>query len=171
MTVPTLHTERLRLGPIGLEHFEPIATFYKSERSRHVGGPITREQAWRSLASEAGHWALRGYGRFAVELRDTGTMVGLVGPWYPEAWPEPELGWDLMNGHEGKGYATEAALGARDWCYSTLGWTTAISMIAVDNAGSANVAKRVGATMESEMTHPRFGEMYIFRHPRPEGRA
>lgn len=167
MTTPTLTTERLTLTALGERHFAPLAAFYADDRSGFVGGPLTGERTWRVLAAEIGHWTLRGYGRFAVELTETGEMVGLIGPWNPHGWPEPELGWDLMNGHEGKGYATEAAKATRDWAYGTLGWTTVISLVAEGNAASAAVARRLGCVKEAPFTHEVYGTMDIWRHPGP----
>jgi RimJ/RimL family protein N-acetyltransferase len=168
MIAPTLHTERLTLRPLALSDFEPLAEFYASDRSQYVGGPKAADQAWRALACEIGHWTLRGYGRFGVDETATGNFVGMVGPWFPDAWPEPELGWDLMNGYEGRGFATEAALATRDYAYKTLGWKTAISLVADGNDGSANVAKRLGAVWESKLDHPVFGPVNIYRHTSPE---
>nr|WP_281494093.1 GNAT family N-acetyltransferase [Jannaschia sp. S6380] len=147
--------------------FERVAAFYGSDRARFVGGPLTPERAWRQLAAEAGHWVLRGYGRWALEEKDGGAFVGLVGLWFPDGFPDPELGWDLMDGAEGRGYATEAALAARAHAYDTLGWTTAISLIAKGNEGSCRVAARLGATYERTMDHAAFGKVEIWRHPAP----
>ncbi|MDQ7070519.1 MAG: GNAT family N-acetyltransferase [Rhodobacterales bacterium] len=164
LTIPTLTTERLTLrAPIN-DDFAAFSEFYASERSKFVGGPATAEQSWRMLAVEIGHWGLRGYGRWAVEETDTGKFVDIVGMWNPHGWPEPELGWDLMTGFEGKGYATEAALAARKYAYETLGWATAISLVAPKNDGSRAVAKRMGATFESHYDHERFGQLEIWRH-------
>lgn len=168
MIAPTLHTERLTLRPLTVDDFPRLAAFYEGPRSQFVGGPLRSDQTWRALATEIGHWSLRGYGRFAVDETATGDFVGVVGPWNPEGWPEPELGWDLMDGFEGRGFATEAAKSARDYAYETLGWTTAISLVADGNDASANVAKRLGATADGRFTHVSFGDMTIFRHPVPE---
>lgn len=167
MTPPTLHTERLTLTGLAERHFPAKAAFYASERSRYVGGPLTEERAWRALAGEIGHWTLRGYGRFAVELKNTGELVGIVGPWNPHGWPEPEIGWDLMNGFEGNGYATEAAIETRRWVYAEKGWTTAISLTADGNIASAKLAQRVGCIHDGRFTHEVFGEMDVWRHPSP----
>lgn len=169
--IPTISTPRLTLRPIEARDFAGFADFYASDRSKFVGGPATAEQSWRMLATELGHWALRGFGRWAVEETETGKLAGIIGPWKPEGWPEPELGWDLMNGFEGKGYATEAALAAREYAYDTLGWTTAISLVAADNAGSRNVAKRMGATFEGMFDHERHGTLEVWRHPSPDDLA
>ena len=166
ITAPTLKTERLTLRALGPKDLEPLTQFYGSERSKFVGGVVGAEQSWRVLAGEIGHWTLRGYGRWAVDDAN-GTPVGLVGLWNPHGWPEPEIGWDLWNGQEGKGYATEAATAARNYAYGTLGWTTAISLIAPENAGSKGVATRLGATYESHFDHERFGHVEIWRHPGP----
>ena len=167
-TIPTIETERLRLRALSLADFELEAEFFASERSAHVGGKMPREQVWRWMASVIGHWAFRGYGFFGVEEKSSGRFLGHVGPWYPEGWPEPELGWTMMNGAEGKGFAHEAALASRAFAYDNLGWDTAISMILHGNARSIALAERLGARLESDFEHERFGPCHIYRHPSPE---
>lgn len=167
-TFPRLETERLILRPLGHEDFPAMAEFYGSERSRFVGGIVDPAKAWRQLATEIGHWTLRGYGRFGVELREGSSLVGVIGPWFPHGWPEPELGWDLMAGFEGKGYASEAARATRDWAYGSLGWTTATSLVAPENKASEAVAKRLGCTYECDIEHATAGHVSIWRHPGPD---
>lgn len=166
--IPTISTPRLTLRAPAIEDFPDFAAFYASDRSKFVGGPATPEQSWRMLAVELGHWPLRGYGRWAVEETATGKFVGVIGLWNPEGWPEAELGWDLMNGFEGKGYATEAALAAREYAYDILGWTTVISLVAPGNDGSRAVAKRIGAAQDGMFDHQRFGPLEVWRHPSPQ---
>jgi len=168
-TAPTLTTDRLTLRAPGPRDFPALAAFYGSERSKFVGGPMTAETTWRQLACEIGHWTLCGYGRWTVLQTDTGTPVGMVGLWNPKGWPEPEIGWDLFDGFEGRGYATEAAIAARDFAYDTLGWTTAISLVKPDNRASARVAERLGARRDGTFAHARFGVLDIYRHPAPDG--
>jgi RimJ/RimL family protein N-acetyltransferase len=167
-SAPIINTDRLTLRPLNPGDFGPLADFYASDRSRFVGGPMTAEQTWRALASEIGHWSLRGYGRWAVDVSKSSSFAGIVGLWNPHGWPEPELGWDLMNGYEGYGYATEAALAAREYAYKTLGWTTLISLIRNDNEGSVGVANRLDTKYEGQFTHERHGDMQVWRHPSPE---
>ena len=165
--IPTLTTERLTLRAPRLDDFEPFAAFYAGPRSGFVGGPLTRERAWRVLAQEAGHWHLMGFGRWIVTETPSGRPVGVVGLWHPEGFPERELGWDLFDGFEGRGYATEAARVARSHAYETLGWTTLISLVAEGNDASAAVARRLGAIEDGVFTHEVFGPARIFRHPSP----
>jgi len=166
---PILETERLILRAPRLDDFEAFAAFYASDRSSFVGGPQDREMAWRTLALEAGHWVLNGFGRWIVtEKGGDDSALGIVGLWHPEGFPERELGWDLFEGATGKGYATEAGAAARAFAYGTLGWTTLTSMVAHENTASERVAKRLGAVFDYDFTHARFGATRIFRHPRPE---
>ena len=90
----------------------------------------------------------------------------MAGPWFPEGWPEPEIGWSIWDAAaEGKGVAHEAATAARAWAYDALGWTTAISLIVDGNARSEALARRMGCQFEGEFTHETFGKSRIFRHP------
>ena len=167
MQIPELETERLKLRAWRESDLEPLSAFYADEVScRFIGGMLPRDQVWRRLAAMIGHWVLRGYGFWALEEKATGAYVGWSGLWYPEGWPEPEIGWSLAASARGKGYATEAAKRARDYAYGELGWTTAISLIASENTGSRAVAERLGAKPDYEM------ELYgkpaiVFRHPGP----
>ena len=171
MNIPTLTTARLTLRAPTQDDFPAFAAFYASDRAKHVGGPATPEQSWRMLAGELGHWALRGYGRWAVDVTETGAFAGIIGLWNPEGWPEPEIGWDLMNGHEGKGFATEAAMASLQYAYDTLGWTTAISLVAPPNDPSRRVAQRMGAKKEGMFDHERHGTLEIWRHLSPDDLA
>ncbi|MBT9384759.1 GNAT family N-acetyltransferase [Pseudooceanicola sp. CBS1P-1] len=171
MHIPRLETARLVLRGPEARDLDVLAAFYASERSAFVGGPKDRAQTWRQLGTEIGHWALKGFGRWMVELRSTGETVAMVGLWAPEGWPEAEIGWDVMNGHEGQGYATEAARAARAFAYDVLGWTTAISLVAPGNGGSARLAARLGAAPDGQWTHDAFGRLDIWRHPGPDALA
>ena len=165
--IPTLTTERLILRAPEARDIAPFAAFYASDRARFVGGPLTAEGSWRMLAMEIGHWTLKGFGRWIAETKDSGEAVGLIGLFEPEGWPEPEIGWDLFNGFEGKGYATEAGQAARSYAYDILGWPTAISLVKPGNDGSAAVALRLGAYADGSITHERHGPMQVYRHPAP----
>ncbi len=165
--VPELATPRLRMRLPMLSDLEALAAFRGSERSRFVGGPNTRAEAFSQLCAVVGHWHLRGYGRWIVTDRATGAPLGLVGLHHPDDWPECEIGWSLFEGAEGRGIAEEAARATRDYAYGTLGWTTVISMIAPDNTRSLALARRLGAAHESDYEHPVFGQAQIWRHPAP----
>lgn len=168
INIPTLETERLVLRPPHEADFEDNVVFYASDRSRGFGGPLTREQTWRNLATVLGHWVIRGYGFWSVDEKATGQYCGNVGLWAPEGWQEPEIGWALNARAEGKGIAFEAAQASRDYAYGPLNWDTAISSIVPGNVRSAALARRMGATLENIYNHPSYGPMEIWRHPSPD---
>ena len=167
MTQPTLTTNRLILRPITAADIPHEQAFHQTDRAEFVGGPMHPADVWRYIATQIGHWTLRGYGTFAVEEKDTGIFCGHVGPWYPADWPAPELSWTIMEAAEGRGLAHEAALATRNWAYDTLGWTTAISMIDPANTRSIALAERLGARHDGTFDHHRYGTMHIWRHPSP----
>lgn len=163
--IPTLETERFILRAPGPQDLDAYAAFCASPRSAFVGGPYNRDQAFQRLCSLIGHWAIRGYGRWMVTERETGTALGVVGPMYPESWPEPEIAWSVFDNAEGRGVAIEAATAARDWLYKTMGWATVISCVDPDNTRSLSVAQRMGCVQDGCFQHEVFGILHIWRHP------
>ncbi|MBS0125811.1 GNAT family N-acetyltransferase [Thetidibacter halocola] len=163
MACVTLRTERLVLRTPLEEDYPAIAAFMRSARTTFIGGPVEAEfDVWRGFLGTIGHWGLRGYGFFTV-LRDS-VPVGRVGLVNHIMWDEPELGWHLFEGHEGQGYATEAAIAARDWALRAHGLGRLISYIHPDNVASQRVAERLGASVERDSTllgHP----VQVWRHP------
>jgi RimJ/RimL family protein N-acetyltransferase len=167
MVIPTLETERLIMREFRESDFDGYAEIVTDPvRSVFIGGPLSRDDAWRKMAAYVGHWPLRGYGPFALEARASGRFVGYCGPWYPLGWPEPEISWGLMPAQQGQGFATEAARAALKYAYTTLGWTTAVSVIALENTGSTRVAERLGAKPDGT-TDIRGLACRIWRHATP----
>jgi RimJ/RimL family protein N-acetyltransferase len=168
---PTLTTRRLTLRGPAARDFEPIASFYADPvRSAGFGGPISRDEAWRWFALSIGHWCLHGYGFWTVDTQ-AGETVGIVGLWNPHGWPEPELGWVMFAGSEGKGYAEEAARAVRNHAYTALRMTTLTSNILPFNERSKRLAHKLGATYERTYDNPNMGTDELWRHPGPEALA
>ncbi len=166
--IPTLRTGRLTLRAARWSDFEAYAAFRTDAgRTRFLGGPFTSAQAFEQLGEIVGHWQLRGYGRFVVADRVTDQPLGVVGPFYPPDWPEPEIAWSLFAAGEGRGIAAEAAQASLDFAYRELGWTTAISLITDGNLRSIALAERLGCTREDDFVHPQYGRMQVWRHLPP----
>ncbi len=143
-----IETKRLILRDIDPERdFESWARSMGDDRTvRFLDGKVLdRAMAWRHMAALIGHWVIRGYGFFSVEEKESGEWVGRVGPWYPEGWPAPEIGWTISPDHWGKGYATEAGRAAIDYAFNSLGWSRVIHVILVGNESSIAVAKKLGS--------------------------
>ncbi len=148
---PVLVTDRLVLRAPCLPDFDAYAGFMAAPRAHLVGGPMTRAQAWRYFGHHVGHWALRGYGTFFMALKIGGPALGMIMAWQPEGYPEREVGWGLFTAADDRrGYATEGARAVLSHVFRDLGWDTAVSYIAPENAASVRLAERLGAVHDPE---------------------
>jgi RimJ/RimL family protein N-acetyltransferase len=149
--IPVIETERLRLRPHRLDDFADCAAMWSDPQVvRYIGNPVTREEAWARLLRYIGHWALLGFGLWAVEERESGAYVGDVGfanfqrqiePALPDV---PEAGWVLAARTHGKGYATEAVRVALTWGETRFGGSRTMCLIHPENAASIRVAEKCG---------------------------
>lgn len=163
-SVPVLETERLILRAPRLSDLDAITGFVTSDRAGFVGGPGKPWDGWTSLTSLIGHWVIRGFGWWMMEDRETGATVGRTGIGLHSDWPEPELGWHIYQGFEGRGLAHEGALAARAHAHRVMGLGPVISLIAPANTRSRRLAERMGATVERE-TVVRETPCLVYRHP------
>ncbi len=150
--IPVLTTERLLLRGHTAGDFQNCAALWGDPQVvRFISAkPSTPSESWARLLRYAGHWALLGYGFWAVEERGSGRYVGEVGladfkrglgPGFDDA---PEAGWVLAPWAHGKGYATEAAEAVLAWGDKNLGMTRCVCMIDRAHAGSLRVAEKCG---------------------------
>ena len=154
MNFPSIETPRLLLRQFVKQDFASYAEICSdAEVMRYIGEgrPFSPGEAWRNMATMIGHWYLRGYGNWAVEERETGSLVGRIGFWNPEGWPGFELGWLLARNHWGKGFAAEGARAALDYAFVNLEQPHVISVIRPDNSRSIQVAERLGEKYESKV--------------------
>ena len=171
LTIPTLETANLRLRCPAWSDFDAFAAFRMSNRTEHLGGAGTRTQAFDKLGEIIGHWHLRGYGRWMVADKTTDAPLGVVGLFFPDDWPEPEIAWSVFEAAEGRGVAYEASLAARSYAYDTLGWTTAVSCVSLGNTRSVALAKRMGGTREEDVITRDGLHLEVYRHPAAEDLA
>lgn len=167
---PTLETDRLILRGPHHDDAEAVMDFLCDPvRSEGFGGGSTRSEAWRWFVLNVGHWHMHGYGFFSIVEKASGKVAGITGLWNPLGWPEPELGWVVFEGFEGKGIAYEAAVRAREWAYAAdgLGMTTLTSNIVPGNDRSIALAERMGARFERKYQNVHMGEDMLYRHPGP----
>ena len=171
---PTLRTERLVLRAPEAGDWPAFRDFLHSDRARFIRtGEMTPALAWRSFGHFVGHWVMRGFGSFVYHRAGDPAPLGATGPWFPEGWPEREIGWTVWSLEaEGHGFAAEAARAAIAHAFRDLGWDTAVSYVDPENHRSVALAERLGARRDPEApSAPAFEGALVFRHPRPEEAA
>jgi RimJ/RimL family protein N-acetyltransferase len=160
-----LDSERLVLRRWREDDLEPLAAIDGDpEVMRFIGdGSVrTREQTAAALAFMERGWDERGFGIFAVELRETGELAGWVGltvpGFLPEVLPAVEIGWRLGRPFWGRGIATEAAREALRFGFTEAGLDRIISICHVDHHASARVMTKLGMRQERETVVPAHGQ-------------
>ena len=121
--------------------------------------PLSRAESDAMANRCQGLIAERGWGFWAVEIKDTQEFVGFVGlhtpaPELPFS-PCVEVGWRLAAKHWGKGFATEAARGSLRIGFERLGLPEIVSFTSVRNVRSRAVMERLGmCQVEETFEHP-----------------
>lgn len=152
MTVPRIETERLVLRGHRLDDYETVAAMWADPMvTRFIGGRAsTREESWARLMRYVGHWALLGYGYWAVEAKAHGRYIGDVGfadlkrDILPSLDGMPESGWAFAPEAHGQGIATEAVKAALAWGDRHFGGKTTTCIIGPENVASIRVAEKCG---------------------------
>lgn len=173
MPVPLqLETTRLNLRPFAHADWPALHALYgDAEATRFTfRRALTEGESWRAMASMVGHWALRGYGPYALVERSSGDVVGTAGLWFPNDWPEPEIKWALARRFWGQGLASEAVRALQPVACAALGGRSPISFIDAGNEPSIRLARAVGAVLEQEREF-RGSPWQVFRHPGPSTSA
>ncbi len=153
-------TERLRLRQWRAADREPFAALNADPKVMEFFPSILTHTESDNLARRCESLiAERGWGFWAVELKETHEFVGFVGlhvPTYELPFtPCVEVGWRLALQYWGKGLASEAARGALRVGFESLGLTEIVSFAAAGNLRSRAVMARLGMQDAAEtFEHP-----------------
>jgi RimJ/RimL family protein N-acetyltransferase len=157
LAIPTLETERLRLRPLAKSDIDDYAALYADpEVLRYLSGgaqPWDRGRSSRHMSFVVGQWLVGDAGMWAVEHKETGAFLGVIGFSSPEGWPGFELAWALARRWWGHGYATEGARAALAYAFTVLEKDRVISLIHPENAPSIRVAERIGERLQGRIDH------------------
>ena len=158
MHLPILHTERLIVRPLAAGDGEGVTAVVAELRPGWLEWSIETYGQLEALDEPP-------YGERAVELRETGEMVGMVGvvpsmgpfgqlPGFGGIGPaerfRPEVGlyWGLAPAHRGRGYATEAAAALIDHGFREMRLARIVATTTRDNLASIAVMRRLGMRVE-----------------------
>jgi len=87
-----------------------------------------------------------GYGRFAVEFKETGKVIGFCGIKYLPEIDLPEVGYRYLTEYWGKGIGTEAARACVEFARQDLQIRKLVALIMPENIASIRVAEKLGMT-------------------------
>ena len=156
-----IETTRLVLRRWSEHDVAPLATINADpEAMRWIGDGSTRteQQTRASIEAWERHWDTQGFGLFAVEVRATGELAGLVGmavpSFLPEIMPAVEIAWRLGRSFWGQGLATEAARAAMRFGLADGGLERIVSIVQVGNDASERIMVKLGMRLERETIDP-----------------
>lgn len=139
---------------------------------RFIGDGSTRtaEQASNAIASFENEWKEKGFGLFAIELRETGGLIGFTGlswpDFLPKILPSIEIGWRFGRASWGKGYAMEAATAALSFGVNELGVADIVSIYQVENVASERIMQKLGMVFDRRTIDPTCNrEIQVYRLP------
>ena len=142
-----LHTERLRLEPCAMRHYDAVrAINCDPEVMRFVGGVQSEDGTREWIALAESRWAERGFGWWVLRLPASDDVAGLACLQHIEhdRTQEHEIGWRLARAWWGQGLATEAARAVIGFAFDELGLARVHSIADPDNAASLAVMRRLG---------------------------
>lgn len=114
-------------------------------------------QIW--LDNQLRRYRQDGFGLWAVELRQTGEMIGQCGLTWQD-WNGRqvlEVGYLFRRDAWSRGYATEAAVACRNYAFETLNAPEVFSIIRDSNLPSRRVAERNGMEVWGRMVKHYYG--------------
>jgi RimJ/RimL family protein N-acetyltransferase len=152
VVIPRIETARFVLRGHTLADFEAGAAMWSDPAVvRFIGGrAFGADEVWARILRYHGHWALLGYGFWAIEDKVAGAFVGEVGfanfkrPIEPPLSDTPEMGWSLVAAAHGKGVASEVVAAAAGWGDAHFAHDRTVCIIDPDNAASIRVAEKNG---------------------------
>ena len=146
-----LTTDRLLLRRLRESDLEVVAELLADPlvMEYSLNGPLSREAATEYLNERIiGHYRKWGFGPWGVFDKNNGTFIGMAGLLAQEidGQSQVEVAYRILPRYWNKGYATEAAMGIRDWGFENLQLSHLDSIIEPSNLSSARVAEKIGMT-------------------------
>jgi RimJ/RimL family protein N-acetyltransferase len=158
---PSIETERFLLRAHRPDDFDAYAAMWADETvTRYIGGqPFSREASRTRFLRYAGHWPVMGFGFWAIEEKETGRFIGEVGfhelrrELVPAIEGTPEMGWTLVPGAHGRGYASEALSVLIEWGERHFARQDFVCLIDDGNLASIRLAEKFGFRKEIDTAY------------------
>lgn len=142
-----LETERLRLRLFTLDDL-PVMYELNTDPDviKYADSPVKDMEEARQRLEQGplADYQKYGYGRFAVELKETGEVIGFCGIKYLPEIDLPEVGYRYLKKYWGRGIGTEAASVCVEFARDDLKVEKLVALIIPENIASIRVAEKLG---------------------------
>ena len=163
-----LETERLALRNLTLDDFSATREIVCDEQTMQAwNGAWSEDENLESLQRQMRGYSEDGFGRWAVELKETGKVIGICGLQWCDTDKDRvlEIGYLFNRAYWHNGYAAEAAIACKQYAFDELGYDEVFSLVRDTNIASMNVAIRNGMIVrERYIKHYKGEDMphYVF---------
>jgi [ribosomal protein S5]-alanine N-acetyltransferase len=117
--------------------------------------------AQQIVAYVQSQYAQYGFGRWVVERKDTGEIIGWCGLKYLADEDAVDLGYRYFRKHWGQGFGYEAGAACLEYGATQLGLEEIIGRAVLANVASAQILERLGFVFEKEEEKAR-GQGLVF---------
>lgn len=103
-------------------------------------------------------YARHGFGLYATELKESGTVIGMCGLVKRDGLDDVDIGFAFLPEYRSQGYAYEAAAATMAYARETLGLERVAAITSQDNNSSGRLLEKVGLRFERLIQMPNDGE-------------
>jgi ribosomal-protein-alanine N-acetyltransferase len=135
------------LSPLSLIFADPDVMEYLGRD----GLPIPTEETALALTSIIRHWRTHGFGRWAVEDKAEGRLIGYAGIRSLEG--QAELVYLLAKEYWGMGLATEVALACLKYGFTEKRFPSILALTRPRNVRSRRVMEKIGMRFEKDANY------------------
>jgi 3-dehydroquinate dehydratase/shikimate dehydrogenase len=168
-----IKSERLILRPWRKEDLEPFTQLNADPRvMQYFPSTLNPEESHQLFKRINAKIDERGWGFWAVSLKENDTFIGMIGlndldkSNFPVHFtPAVEVGWRLAYDYWNKGYATEGATACLKYGFETLKLDEIVAFTAVKNLRSRAVMEKIGMHHDpkDDFEHPKIPEGHSLR--------
>ncbi|MGG4444162.1 GNAT family N-acetyltransferase [Brevibacillus fortis] len=146
---------RLTLTKVALHDWELIRSIYSNPTlMEHIGATMSEEDIRRNFEKELAPWSLDSthWLTWIIRETDSGNDVGLISICTRNREHlTAEVGFIILEGSKGKGYATEAIRRVFDFAVDTFGFNKFTAVCSEEHAASRRVLEKAGMKLDKIM--------------------
>lgn len=147
-----IETKRLRLRPVTLADAADMFEYASDADNTYFVFPqhTTIDDTRFSIAN---YFMNEPLGKFGIELKDEGKLIGTIDIRVDARKQSAEIGYALNARYQRKGFATEAAFAVMKFGFETLELEKVHATCNKENIASEAVMKKLGMQKEGELRH------------------